>query len=83
MTHLNHLKTVGVDNATISFDIMHDDIPELDEVIEVILYNVTGRNERLRTGAVSITQWEKSPVCKTALLQTAFSAILPTGYTHS
>ena len=37
----------------LSIEILADNIPELDETFVVELTNVTEKNERLRTGAVS------------------------------
>ncbi|XP_057301693.1 adhesion G-protein coupled receptor V1-like isoform X2 [Hydractinia symbiolongicarpus] len=43
----------GIDRQNISFEIMADDTPELDEDFIVELYNTTGRNEKLRSGATN------------------------------
>ena len=40
-------------NVSIQVSVLADDIPELDETFQLELFNVSGRNERLRNGAVS------------------------------
>ena len=42
-----------MNNVSLSIDILDDQTPELDEKFRIVLYNVSGRNERLRNGAVS------------------------------
>ena len=44
---------IGVDRVNMTVYIKPDAIPELDETFTVELVNVSERNERLRTGAVS------------------------------
>ena len=45
--------SLGVNNVSMSIDILDEQTPELDETFRIVLYNVSGRNERLRNGAVS------------------------------
>ncbi len=47
------LRFAGADRANLTITIHPDDIPELDESFTVELANITGKNEKLRTGAVS------------------------------
>ncbi|XP_066912895.1 adhesion G-protein coupled receptor V1-like isoform X2 [Clytia hemisphaerica] len=41
----------GVNNVSMSIGILDDQTPELDETFQIVLYNVSGRNEKLRNGA--------------------------------
>ena len=43
-----------MNNVTVQISILADNVAELDETFNVELFNVSGRNERLRSGAVSI-----------------------------
>ena len=40
-----------------TIEILDDGTPELDETFNILLYNVSGKNERLRNGAVSILHY--------------------------
>ena len=43
-----------MNNVTVQISILADKVAELNEIFRVELFNVSGRNERLRSGAVSI-----------------------------